>query len=231
MKKIIRSSTFETTQDIESRTISGYAIVFDSLSREMYDKKGTRFYEIVSRDAISADLLAHSDITMNLNHNDQYLLARYRNGEGTLHLELREDGLFFSFEAPTTTLGDEVLYNVRSGNLYECSFAFYINEKEDIVQYRKDGVYYQEIKNIPVLTDCSIVTRAAYPETSVSAGRSLEVDVEDIAANVEQIERATQEAQEAEKREQEKSEELVRNAEILEKLNEKLNNFYKNISI
>lgn len=230
MKKIYRSLMLDTPESGESRTISGYAVVFDSLSREMYDKKGTPYYEKISRGAITEDVLANSDITMNLNHNDAYLLARYRGGEGTLHLELREDGLFFSFEAPTTSLGDEVLYNVRSGNLYECSFAFYINEKIDIIQYKRDGVYYQEITNIPILTDCSIVTRACYPETSVSAARSLE-EVEDIAANVEEIERAAKEEEELQKREQEKSEELVRNAQILQQLDEKLQNFYKNISI
>ena len=115
------------------------------------------------------------------------MVARSRNGKGTLLLELREDGLHFMFEAPSTQLGDELLYNVRNGNLFECSFAFSIDGKDAGSEkwYRTDSnELKREIIKINGLYDCSIVTHAAYPATSCSA-RAAEVK-----ANIEEIDKA-----------------------------------------
>ena len=215
IQRIYRSVGSLEAEGQESRRISGYAIVFDSLSRPMVDSKGTVYYEKISRDAISQELIAASDITMNIDHDDSRLLARWKQGEGTLNIELREDGVFFSFVAPDTVLGDEVLYNVRNGNYFECSFAAGVSD-DDIIQYREGGQYIEEIRNIKALYDLSIVVRAVYTDTSVQIERS----IDDIATTVENIERAQKEAEEAEAK-----------ALITRNLDEKLENFYKNINI
>lgn len=220
-------SSFDTIEDESSRRISGQAIVFDSWSKRMIDGDGRPFFERIKRESITQELIDSSDIIMNLNHNDNQMLARWHNGAGTLNLELREDGLYFSFDAPETALGDEVLHNVRSGNLFECSFRFSLNLKEDIRSYKEDGEYRVDIEKIRSLADCSIVTHGAYAATSVYVrseedGKEEEVSYdtlfEEVRAAEEEEARIAEEARLAEEKE-----------EILRSLDEKLAEFYKNI--
>ena len=162
-KKIFRSlGSISREFDENSRRIEGCAIVFDSFSRDFGG-----FVEKISRDAVTEDLVRNSDIIMNIDHDNSKMLARSNRGEGTLELELKEDGLYFSFDAPTTALGDEVLFNVRNGNLFECSFACFL-DKSKVKRYKEGDQYIQEICAIEELLDCSIVVHAAYPATSVS---------------------------------------------------------------
>lgn len=176
-EKIYRNVELIANED-ESREISGRAVVFNSWSRDLGG-----FIEIIKPESITPELLKRSDIVMCINHDENKMVARYRNGKGTLKLELDNEGLNFRFEAPRTQLGDELLYNVREGNLFECSFAFTIPSNGDY-WFREDGQLKREIRSINGLYDCSIVNHAAYPETSCSA-RFLEVK-----ANVDEIDKA-----------------------------------------
>jgi HK97 family phage major capsid protein/HK97 family phage prohead protease len=123
-------------------------------------------------------LIDHSDIIANCEHNSQdYMLARSRNGEGTLKLELREDGVYFSFDAPETEKGNDILYHVRQGNIFECSFAFTLPEKRAGEKwYKEDGKLKRDISRISGLYDISLVGRAAYSDT-FCYNRSIPEDV------------------------------------------------------
>lgn len=217
---IIRAlGSIERSQEDDSRRICGRAVVYNSLSRNLGG-----FVEIINAGAISQELLAQSDVIMNVDHDDSRMLARYRAGEGTLELELRDDGLYFSFDAPQTALGDEVLYNVRSGNLFECSFKALV-AKEDIQRDRYEDGYIQVVNKISHLLDCSIVVHAAYPSTDVYSR-----DLEDAKAQFEDIKREIEEREAAEKAEQEKLEEEKRKQEILDELNSLKDNFLQEIN-
>ena len=171
MSKILYRAVSRLQSENESRTISGYAVVFDSWSRDLGG-----FYEIIRKGAISQELIDSSDVIMNVNHDDDKMVARAVNGEGTLHLTLKDDGLYFEFEAPPTALGDELLYHVRSGNLFECSFAFSLSGSDTCERWYKDeGTLRREILEIDGIFDCSIVTKAAYSSTSCST-RGLETE-------------------------------------------------------
>ena len=181
MEKIYRSAT-DLSANNDSRIIEGIAVSFNTWSRDLGG-----FTEIIRSGAITQELIDNSDVVMCVNHDENKMVARSRNGKGTLLLELREDGLHFMFEAPSTQLGDELLYNVRNGNLFECSFAFSIDGKDagSDKWYRTDSnELKREIIKINGLYDCSIVTHAAYPATSCSA-RAAEVK-----ANIEEIDKA-----------------------------------------
>lgn len=180
-EKIYRSAT-DLSANNDSRIIEGIAVSFNTWSRDLGG-----FTEIIRSGAITQELIDNSDVVMCVNHDENKMVARSRNGKGTLLLELREDGLHFMFEAPSTQLGDELLYNVRNGNLFECSFAFSIDGKDAGSEkwYRTDSnELKREIIKINGLYDCSIVTHAAYPATSCSA-RAAEVK-----ANIEEIDKA-----------------------------------------
>lgn len=162
MSKIIFRST-DIQSEKESRIITGRAIVFESWSKNLGG-----FYEIIHRGAIPQELIDKSDIIMNINHDDEKMVARSRQGKGTLSVSLRDDGVYFSFEAPTTSRGDELLYNIRNGNIFECSFAFTI--PDDLHSERwyvdSDNVYRREINVIDGLYDMSLVIHGAYGDTN-----------------------------------------------------------------
>lgn len=168
MNKEVRVLPIEvrTSDNEESRTIEGYAVRFNEWSRDLGG-----FTEMIMRGAITQELIDNSDIVMNRNHDDEKMLARWNKGEGTLNLELRDDGLYFRFDAPTTELGNQALYDVRNGNLFECSFAFSMDDDEKSERWYRDAdnQLKREINHISGLYDCSLVTRAAYPTTSCSA--------------------------------------------------------------
>lgn len=199
----------------DSRTISGYAVVFDSWSRDLGG-----FSEIIRSSAITEDLLNRSNIIMNTNHNDEQMLARWVEGSGTLRLSLDERGLRFEFEAPETERGNELLWNIRNGNLYECSFCFSLPDNDTCQRWYRDetGALKREITEIGGLYDCAIVNTAAYPGTSV-ANRE-DIDVEAIVRSLDEAE-----AEERAKEEQVKKDEIVAILDI------RLNEFYKNISL
>lgn len=161
----------ETRSDDE-RLIFGRAIVFDSLSNNL------GFYEKINRGAITQELIDSSDIVFTFNHDTDKILARRKNGKGTLNIELREDGVYFSFYAPNTTLGNDMLEYVKRGDISTCSFAFTVSNEEGSQKWeKKDGVMYREIMKIDGLYDLSAVTHEAYSDTSINA-RSLEIKEE-----------------------------------------------------
>lgn len=156
-------------QEGDSRLIEGCAIVFNSVSEDL------GFREIIESTAISQDLIDNSDIYLNFNHDDDKILGRSNCGKGSLNVELREDGVYFSIEAPKNDLGDTVLEYLRRGDVEKCSFCFWIDPDDEEAETwtYEDGVALRTIHKIAGLHDLSIVWTPAYSETTVSA-RSLE---------------------------------------------------------
>lgn len=190
MSKVLYRAISELRSNTESRTITGYAIVFESWSRDLGG-----FYEIIRKGAITQELINRSDVIMNVNHDNDKMVARSVNGEGTLKLTLDDIGLRFEFDAPPTPLGEELLFNIRSGNLFECSFAFSLSGSETCERWTKDeNMLRREILEIGGIYDCSIVTVAAYGATSCHT-RGLETEIintQDILRNMDNKEKLNQ---------------------------------------
>lgn len=145
----------------ESRTVSGYAVRFNEPSQNL------GFYETIERGALSDEVIAKSDIYARLNHREDTVLARSRYGEGTLHLELRDDGLFYSFEAPHTAAGDELLEHIKRGEISTSSFAFTVADNDKSERwYKEDGQLKRTIYKIDRLYDVSPTFEGAYLTTS-----------------------------------------------------------------
>jgi len=151
----------------DSRTVEGLAVVFNSDSVDM------GFIERISPNAITEDTINNSDIFAYLDHNsDRGVLARSRNGNGTLKLWLEEDGLHYRFEAPNTALGDELLSYLSRGEINNSSFAFTVAKDGDVWEMR-NGKHYRTINNINRLFDVSPVFQPAY-KTTTSVRRRLD---------------------------------------------------------
>ena len=171
----------------EGRTISGYAIVWDVDSQVLASWDGS-FVETIERGAVDEELIAASDVKALYNHDQYHLLARSVNGEGTLKLSIDEQGLRFEFEAPNTTLGNDVLELVKRGDLRGCSFAFTAEESD--IEYSRDGEQRRrKVRKLSGLYDVSVVVNPAYTQTSVDA-RSFDAPVpEEPKVTAEQLQR------------------------------------------
>ena len=161
MKEIRLGDNANTSN--ENRHIEGYAIVFNSLSNDLGG-----FREIIEQGAITEELIKNSDIICLMNHDiKRGVLARSYHGRGSLKLDIDEHGLHYSFEAPKTALGDEVLEGIRRGDISKCSFAFVCGE--DNWTKDENGEYTRHVKKIKKLYDVSLVYHPAYEETEVKA--------------------------------------------------------------
>lgn len=160
----IRKINSPVTREAEdSRVISGKAVSFETPSQDM------GFTEYIHREAISQELLDSCDIFAKFNHDDNKILARRKFGKGSLKLDLREDGLYYSFKAKKTNLGDEVLAYIEDGDLEGSSFAFYVADEPDAEVWTRnmDGTYKRDIYKIAALADVSPVFEPAYLDTNV----------------------------------------------------------------
>lgn len=171
----------------DSRYVEGYGSVFNSRSHDLGG-----FYEIIAPGAFDG-VIEESDVKCYLNHDaSRGILARSRNGKGSLSLVVDERGLKYSFDAPKTNLGDEVVEGLKRGDYDESSFAFTV-ESETWVK-EEDGTYLRTINKIKRLYDVSIVPNGAYSDTSVAL-RSLDAfkAQEEIPAEVKEEEPKTEE--------------------------------------
>lgn len=164
----IRNFNIEYRGEGESRFIEGYGAVYNSPSVDLGG-----FTEVIAPGAFDG-VIDTSDVKCYLEHDaNRGILARSRNGEGSLKLELDEKGLKYSFDAPHTMLGDEVVEGLKRGDYSQSSFAFTVKDESWVKT--EDGAYIRTINKIDRLFDVSIVANPAYEETSVSvAKRSLD---------------------------------------------------------
>ncbi len=164
----------------ESREIEGRPIVFGVRSVNLVPWSTTRkVYEILEPGCISRELLAKSDVILNLNHSNMVpdVLGRFRNSDkDTLSLELRGDGIDCRCELPHTNNANDTLELMKRGDITGMSFAFSDDseDSENGVSLEKtkdveDGkeVWLRHVKRITGLFDVAIVTHPAYEQTSV----------------------------------------------------------------
>lgn len=187
MNKEVRSIEVRTIED--SRTVEGYALVFNSLSKDLGG-----FREEILPEAIDG-VVEQSDIMALLNHdNSRGILARSRFGKGSLMLEVDETGLKYRFDAPKTALGDELLEYLNRGDITSSSFAFAV--ETDAWEKQGDGTYLRTIKKFKRLFDVSPVFEPAYAQTSVCA-RFDEIKEEERLAAEQAMKEAEERAAEA----------------------------------
>lgn len=216
----IRNITTEIRSTEEnSRKISGLAIPAESRSELLYGE----FYETISKDALTEDLINSHDVKLYLNHDSsQGTFARSKFGKGSLRLFVTDRGIEFETELPNTAFGDMLLEGIRRGDFDALSFAFAPEDEE--WKDNGDGTYDRTIRSIALLDEISILSCApAYEATEVKI-RSLEKFKEE--KNKEQVQRSLEIAENAlgdvadkVKEMQEKEE---RDRQILESLDAKL---------
>lgn len=198
----------------DSRTIEGRAIPFN-----VFSPNHEGFREMIAPEAIEGVIEA-SDIFMLYNHDRQQgFLARAKKGKGTLKIDVREDGVYFSFEAAHDNLSNYILERIERGEINETSWAFTV--REDTWKKCDDGVYERIITKFDKLYDFSVVDNSYYGiQDAVGCKRFAEIQEEDRKA-LEEAQKAEEERLAQEKLEQEKRE--------AEEKQKQLDEYYKNL--
>lgn len=164
--------------------VEGYASTFKPYRLLTID--GVDYYEEIGKNAFDeADM---SDVIMQYDHTGK-VFARQSNG--TLELTVDEHGLKIRADLSKTESARELYEEIRAGMITEMSFAFVVAPEGD--EYIRDE-HKRVIHRVKKVYDVSAVSRAANPDTAISARSYFD--------GVLEIER--QELQEAEKRERQK---------------------------
>ena len=146
------------SQTSKGKTISGYAIVWNSPSKDLGG-----FTEIVTPKAL--DGVDLSNVLMLNNHDYTQVLASVK--AGTLTLETDDKGLHFIAQLPNTSFANDVYEEVQSGNVDSCSFGFDSDDNTDGWTKDDDGNITRTINQVKSLFDVSVVAVPAYDDTNV----------------------------------------------------------------
>lgn len=150
-------------QDKQPKTIEGYALLFNSPSKDLGG-----FTEVIDPKAL--DNVDLSNVIMLDQHDYSKPLASVK--AGTLKLDTDEKGLHF-----TATLDDSVSYandayqNVKSGNVDSMSFRFDVDDGGDEFTQDEDGKVTRTIKQVKDLFEVSTVTVPAYDDSNVQVDK------------------------------------------------------------
>lgn len=158
-----------------SRTITGYAILFNTPSVPLWEDDEEEAREVIAPEAVTREFLDGCDVKMTMFHDRQLILARSKNGAGTLSYTVDERGVAFSFDAPNTADGDKALELVRRGDISGCSFAFrthyydraYVERSVERVDGKTKITY--TVRSMIGIYDFTLAADPAYPDTNCEA--------------------------------------------------------------
>lgn len=141
----------------ESRTIRGYAAVFDSLSQPLFG-----FREVIRKGSFKKTV-RESDIRALWNHDPNYVLGR--KSARTLRLEEDDKGLLTRIFPPSTQWARDLMHSIERGDVSQMSFGFQ-TIKDRWMPAGEDGLPVRELLEVRLL-DVSPVTFPAYQQTEV----------------------------------------------------------------
>jgi Escherichia/Staphylococcus phage prohead protease len=160
------------TNSDSAGVITGYASV--------YSKPGDRiglsgdlggFFERVSPGCFRAALQRPDDVRCNFNHSPDQIVARTKAGT----LKLWEDRIGLGFEAnvANTSVGRDLVENIRNGNVTGTSFAFQPDDdswgEEDDPDDPDQRIQVRSLKSVHLL-DISPCVFPAYDDANVTLG-------------------------------------------------------------
>lgn len=142
------------------RTVTGYAAKFNEMSQNL-----GWFREKIAPGAF--DNVLENDVVALFNHDINHVLARTISK--TLKLEVDEIGLRYSFEAPNTTSGNDLVEMLERGDVQHSSFSFSIQDEK----WEQDDEFgeIRTVLKVKRLYDVSPVVMPAYTQTDVSLAK------------------------------------------------------------
>lgn len=139
------------------RMVSGYALKFSTPSKPLGDSDAP-FTEVIAPDAL--DGVDLSNVLMLNDHDYTQVLASTK--AGTLKLNVDSIGLHFEATLPDTTTANDVLANIKAGNVSDTSFSFAVADDGDQFTEDDDGNVTRTINQVKSLFDVSVCAVGAY---------------------------------------------------------------------
>lgn len=163
-------------------TITGYAVKWNSLSEPLGD-----FRERVLPNAFTKSLADGDDVKALVNHDPNRIIGRRR--AGTLRLRQDPVGLYFECDVAPTSVGRDLVTNIRNGLIDQCSFAFVANEQDWGEVKDPTTCEMVPLRSIRAakLLDVSCVVDPAYTSTSVGVASVRDGDFHGEAGSQEHI--------------------------------------------
>jgi hypothetical protein len=144
----------------DSRTIAGYAAVFNSVT-----DIGGMFREQIAPGAFQSEI--GKDVLALYGHDPKLVLGR--STAGTLRMAEDGKGLSVEIDLPDTSTANDLRENMKLGNISGMSFGFRVTAQE----WDESGdLPLRTIKAVE-LAEVSVVSIRGYPDTSIAL-RSLE---------------------------------------------------------
>jgi len=148
----------------KGNTLIGTAVVYNSPSQELYDKRIGKFTEIIKPGALRKTLESNAEVTADLNHDTQQRLGK--RSKGTLILHDTPTSLRTEISPPDTTWGRDAIEAVKHGDYDGMSFEFTPNDGGERFYRDSLGKTIRELSDI-TLKAVSIVSDPAYRATNV----------------------------------------------------------------
>lgn len=210
MEKEVRQYNIEFNAAPDTPVIEGRAIPFNIASP---NREG--FRETILPEAVEG-VFEKSDVFLLYNHDrSNGFLARNKMGKGSLNIDVRDDGVYFSFTPAEDNLSLYIRDRIRRGDLDEMSWAFAV--ESDTWTKAVDGVYDRTINKFSQIYDFSIVDQSYYGlENAVGCKRFAEIQEEERLENERKL--AELEKEEQEKREAEEEEKVAKLKEYYDQL-------------
>lgn len=201
----------------ESRTIEGYVLKFGVRSVLLHDWWNP-YYEILEPGCVTREMLDKCNIPLTMFHDRELVIARSKNGKGTLSYTVDGLGTQFNADVARTADGDKALELVRRGDLDGCSFVYSTDEMDpEAVTYEASGekdadgndILLRHVWRIDNIKDFTLTGNAAYEQTECVAreapdGYTFDRSAMKMVREADvKADRAALEAAEAKKREEE----------------------------
>lgn len=147
--------------------VEGYAVRFESPT-VLFEEGEIEYKEQI--DARAFEDAQMDDVIFNYNHGGK-VMARTRNG--TLELEVREEGLFIRARLNGTEEGRKLYEEIKGGYIDRMSFRFSVKEEA----YDTEN-HMWTVRRIKKLWDVSAVDIPAYDDTLIEARKNFVLEAE-----------------------------------------------------
>jgi len=157
--------------------IEGWASVFNKRSR-LIAEQGKVFYEVINPNAFDGLLEDEKlNVIANFQHDNKNMLARSKSN--TLNLSIEDYGLKYSFVAPNTSLGRDIIEWLNRGDITESSFRYSFNPNDVVWSRAEDGIPIREILVVKKLMDIALVINGAFADTDVALRELAEFEAQE----------------------------------------------------
>jgi HK97 family phage prohead protease len=164
-RRIMEVRTIEAENN--KMIVEGRAVVFNETT-VLFKHNDIEYKEIIERGAFEG--IDINGAFLKYNHSDNIMaMARVKNG--TLGIEVRDDGVYMRADLADTTAGRDLYTLIKRGDIDKMSFAFTIQEES----FDKNS-HTWTVRKIDKLYDVAAVERPAYENTQIYARRYDDVE-------------------------------------------------------